>query len=106
MYEPSTGDWVLLVEWVQERDGGVYECQIGTTPPRSHFVTLHVVGKYSTTSHHSYTLSTPLYFTSLHVTPFPLNLVEFEAVQFKLADKLLPVPPCDACHWPPGDVNK
>lgn len=43
MYEPSTGDWVLLVEWVQERDAGVYECQIGTTPPRSHFVTLHVV---------------------------------------------------------------
>ncbi|KAK8399449.1 hypothetical protein O3P69_003500 [Scylla paramamosain] len=43
MYEPSTGDWVLLVKWVQERDAGVYECQIGTTPPRSHFVTLHVV---------------------------------------------------------------
>ncbi|XP_071536358.1 zwei Ig domain protein zig-8-like isoform X2 [Panulirus ornatus] len=43
MYEPSTGDWVLLVASVQLRDRGVYECQIGTTPPRSHFVTLHII---------------------------------------------------------------
>lgn len=43
MYEPSTGDWILLVASVQLRDRGVYECQIGTTPPRSHFVTLHII---------------------------------------------------------------
>ncbi|XP_068203028.1 protein sidekick-like [Palaemon carinicauda] len=43
MYEPSTGDWVLLVGSVQSRDRGVYECQIGTTPPTSHFVTLHIM---------------------------------------------------------------
>ncbi|XP_064092596.1 zwei Ig domain protein zig-8-like [Macrobrachium nipponense] len=43
MYEPSTGDWVLLVVSVQSRDRGVYECQIGTTPPISHFVTLHIM---------------------------------------------------------------
>lgn len=45
MYEPSTGDWILLVASVQLRDRGVYECQIGTTPPRSHFVTLHIIGQ-------------------------------------------------------------
>ncbi|XP_050689676.1 zwei Ig domain protein zig-8-like [Eriocheir sinensis] len=43
LHEPSTGDWVLLVGWVQQRDAGVYECQIGTTPPTSHFVTLGVM---------------------------------------------------------------
>ncbi|XP_064114854.1 zwei Ig domain protein zig-8-like [Macrobrachium nipponense] len=43
MYEPSTGDWVLLIVSVQSRDRGVYECQIGTTPPTSHFVTLHIM---------------------------------------------------------------
>ncbi|XP_042878555.1 zwei Ig domain protein zig-8-like [Penaeus japonicus] len=43
MYESSTGDWILLVASVQLRDRGVYECQIGTTPPRSHFVSLHII---------------------------------------------------------------
>ncbi|KAK4314340.1 hypothetical protein Pmani_014372 [Petrolisthes manimaculis] len=43
LYEPSTGDWVLLIGSVQRRDGGVYECQISTTPPRSHFVSLHII---------------------------------------------------------------
>ncbi|KAK7066549.1 hypothetical protein SK128_017352 [Halocaridina rubra] len=43
LYEPSTGDWVLIVGSVQLRDRGVYECQIGTTPPTSHFVTLEIM---------------------------------------------------------------
>ncbi|XP_042203849.1 uncharacterized protein LOC121853639 [Homarus americanus] len=43
MFEPSTEDWVLLVKSVQLRDQGIYECQIGTTPPKSHFVTLHII---------------------------------------------------------------
>ncbi|XP_076066122.1 uncharacterized protein LOC143039764 [Oratosquilla oratoria] len=43
LYEASTGDWVLLVASVQPRDQGTYECQIGTTPPRSHFVHLHIM---------------------------------------------------------------
>ncbi|XP_076044830.1 uncharacterized protein LOC143027428 [Oratosquilla oratoria] len=43
LYEASTGDWVLLVASVQPRDQGTYECQIGTTPPRGHFVHLHIM---------------------------------------------------------------
>ncbi|CAL4137202.1 unnamed protein product, partial [Meganyctiphanes norvegica] len=43
MYEASTKDWLLLVSSVQRRDRGVYECQIGTTPPRGHFIYMEVV---------------------------------------------------------------
>jgi len=43
MYEASTKDWLLLVTSVQRRDHGVYECQIGTTPPKGHFIYMEVV---------------------------------------------------------------
>ncbi|XP_045510833.1 zwei Ig domain protein zig-8-like isoform X2 [Colias croceus] len=42
-HSPHTDDWTLQVKWAQQRDAGVYECQISTQPVRSFFVTLHVV---------------------------------------------------------------
>ncbi|XP_050730337.1 lachesin-like [Eriocheir sinensis] len=36
-------DWLLMIYYLQERDAGMYECQISTTPPMSHFVHLSVV---------------------------------------------------------------
>lgn len=34
------------MKYVQARDAGVYECQVGTEPKMSHFVQLNVVGEY------------------------------------------------------------
>ncbi|XP_032528785.1 zwei Ig domain protein zig-8-like isoform X3 [Danaus plexippus] len=42
-HSPQTDDWTLQVKWAQQRDAGVYECQVSTQPVRSFFVTLHVV---------------------------------------------------------------
>jgi hypothetical protein len=37
--------WGLEIHSSQPRDSGIYECQISTTPHRSLFVHLRVVGK-------------------------------------------------------------
>ncbi|XP_047530837.1 zwei Ig domain protein zig-8-like isoform X2 [Vanessa atalanta] len=42
-HSPQTDDWTLQIKWAQQRDAGVYECQVSTQPVRSFFVTLHVV---------------------------------------------------------------
>ncbi|XP_049876257.1 zwei Ig domain protein zig-8-like isoform X2 [Pectinophora gossypiella] len=42
-HSPPTDDWTLHIKWAQQRDAGVYECQVSTQPVRSFFVTLHVV---------------------------------------------------------------
>ncbi|XP_042231991.1 zwei Ig domain protein zig-8-like isoform X2 [Homarus americanus] len=36
-------DWLLMIHYLQERDAGMYECQISTTPPQSHHIHLSVV---------------------------------------------------------------
>ncbi|XP_047021310.1 peroxidasin homolog isoform X2 [Helicoverpa zea] len=42
-HSAQTDDWTLHIKWAQQRDAGVYECQVSTQPVRSFFVTLHVV---------------------------------------------------------------
>uniref|UniRef100_A0A1I8QB74 Ig-like domain-containing protein n=1 Tax=Stomoxys calcitrans TaxID=35570 RepID=A0A1I8QB74_STOCA len=37
-------DWTLQIKYVQQRDAGIYECQISTHPPTSIFLHLDVVG--------------------------------------------------------------
>ena len=37
-------EWVLLIKFVQERDAGIYECQIPTQPPQSYPITLNIIG--------------------------------------------------------------
>ena len=39
-------DWGLEIHSSQPRDSGIYECQISTTPHRSLFLHLRVVGKF------------------------------------------------------------
>lgn len=39
----ASDTWTLQVKYVQARDAGVYECQVGTEPKMSHFVQLNVV---------------------------------------------------------------
>lgn len=46
-HSANTDDWTLHIKWAQQRDAGVYECQVSTQPVRSFFVTLHVVGESS-----------------------------------------------------------
>ncbi|XP_071513125.1 neurotrimin-like [Panulirus ornatus] len=36
-------DWLLMIHYLQERDAGLYQCQISTTPPRGHLLHLSVV---------------------------------------------------------------
>lgn len=43
----ATDTWTLQVKYVQARDAGVYECQVGTEPKMSHFVQLNVVGEFT-----------------------------------------------------------
>lgn len=43
LHEEDSDDWVLKINYVQLRDSGMYECQISTTPPVSHFIRLNVV---------------------------------------------------------------
>ena len=44
-------DWGLEIHSSQPRDSGIYECQISTTPHRSLFVHLRVVGKLAISMH-------------------------------------------------------
>lgn len=39
-------EWTLCIKWAQERDQGLYECQISTIPVKSHQFRLNVVGKF------------------------------------------------------------
>ncbi|XP_030747171.1 Down syndrome cell adhesion molecule-like protein 1 homolog [Sitophilus oryzae] len=43
LHNPQTEDWTLLVRYPQKRDAGIYECQVGTTPPIGHSMYLSVV---------------------------------------------------------------
>ncbi|KAG0729415.1 hypothetical protein GWK47_003493 [Chionoecetes opilio] len=47
LHEEDSDDWLLKINYVQTRDSGMYECQISTTPPLSHFVRLNVVKPYT-----------------------------------------------------------
>ena len=38
-------EWTLCIKWAQERDQGLYECQISTIPVKSHQFRLNVVSK-------------------------------------------------------------
>ncbi|KAJ8884383.1 hypothetical protein PR048_016240 [Dryococelus australis] len=46
----ATDTWTLQIKYVQARDAGQYECQVSTEPKMSHFITLNVVGEYTTYS--------------------------------------------------------
>ena len=46
----ETDEWVLIIKYVQERDAGIYECQIPAATPKSYPVNLNIVGKYPAVS--------------------------------------------------------
>ncbi|CAB4063637.1 unnamed protein product [Lepeophtheirus salmonis] len=39
----DTNEWVLVIKYVQERDAGIYECQIPSHVPRSYPINLNIV---------------------------------------------------------------
>ncbi|CAL4096184.1 unnamed protein product [Meganyctiphanes norvegica] len=43
VHSEGSEDWLLKIHYLQERDAGMYECQISNTPPISHKVHLSVV---------------------------------------------------------------
>ncbi|RZC10187.1 hypothetical protein BDFB_013947, partial [Asbolus verrucosus] len=47
IHNPMTEDWTLQVRYPQRRDSGIYECQVGTTPPIGFSMALSVVGERS-----------------------------------------------------------
>jgi len=42
IHRSSSEDWVLEIRNTQPGDAGIYECQVSTTPPRSHLIFLKV----------------------------------------------------------------
>lgn len=56
IHHPHTEDFGLRIRYPQRKDSGIYECQIGTTPPMGHFVYLTIVGLYLFCVHRVYRL--------------------------------------------------
>ncbi|CAG9859870.1 unnamed protein product [Phyllotreta striolata] len=48
IHNPMTEDWTLQIRYPQRRDSGIYECQVGTTPPMGHTMILSVVEPITT----------------------------------------------------------
>ena len=47
-HNQNTDEWTLVIKYVQERDAGIYECQIPSRIPRSYPINLNIVGKCTT----------------------------------------------------------
>lgn len=45
-FKDTTKEWVLQIKYVQERDAGIYECQVSTEPKVSARARLQVIGEY------------------------------------------------------------
>lgn len=45
IHPESSDDWDLRIEYVQPRDGGIYECQVNTEPKINLAINLSVEGK-------------------------------------------------------------
>ncbi|XP_014473810.1 PREDICTED: lachesin-like [Dinoponera quadriceps] len=43
MHTLHAEEWILRIRYPQEKDSGIYECQISTTPPIGHWIHLTVV---------------------------------------------------------------
>ena len=41
----ATDEWVLVIKYVQERDAGIYECQIPSATAKAYPVELNIVGE-------------------------------------------------------------
>ena len=44
IHKAYSEDWMLQIESTTQKDTGRYECQISTSPPRSHIVYLEIKG--------------------------------------------------------------
>lgn len=49
LHLPHAEEWTLRIRYPQQKDSGIYECQISTTPPIGHPVYLTIVGKLEET---------------------------------------------------------
>ena len=46
IHKAYSEDWILTLEHTTHKDNGGYECQISTSPPRSHIVYLEIAGSH------------------------------------------------------------
>lgn len=68
-------DWDLRIEYVQKRDGGVYECQVNTEPKINMAILLNVEGTLKCSCRHiAVTLFSP---TSNTCFAFALTSVQY-----------------------------
>ncbi|XP_037039596.1 zwei Ig domain protein zig-8-like isoform X2 [Bradysia coprophila] len=43
LHHPHSEDWILQIKYPQHRDSGIYECQVSTSSPMSHYIHLNVI---------------------------------------------------------------
>ncbi|KAJ6635948.1 Zwei Ig domain protein zig-8 [Pseudolycoriella hygida] len=43
LHHPHSEDWILQIKYPQHRDSGIYECQVSTSTPMSHYIHLNVI---------------------------------------------------------------
>lgn len=61
-------EWTLCIKWAQERDQGIYECQISTIPIKSYQFRLNVVGKFHASVQSNLTRRCPRFHRSLGIS--------------------------------------
>lgn len=82
-------EWTLCIKWAQERDQGLYECQISTIPVKSHQFRLNVVSK-SPSSRYIYIYSLYKQPTNNRVnTIFCTNKIKLEKKKKKFEGKFV-----------------
>ncbi len=63
-------EWSLSINPVELSDAGIYECQIGTTPHKAHFMAVDVIGMWDATVQGTRSVSKNIFFPKNQERPF------------------------------------